>query len=211
MENKKEIIQKIKSFFSEEVVEETKFIEVKTKDEVVLFIEGDELVEGASVSVVGEDENVPAPDGSHELEDGTVIVTEESVIVSIEAPSEEEVEEEVAEEEVEMSEESTEEVEMSEESTEEVELAEEESEEVEEEEELEEEVDRVAELEAVIIALTEKVSELESKIVGMGADFSKFSKMPAEEEVKLSKTEMAKKNKNEGLSILEKYANIRNK
>lgn len=64
-----------------------------------------ELAEGTALFVVVPDgDNVPAPDGSHELEDGTVVMTEGGLVTSIEPAAEAPAEESSEEEAVEMSE-----------------------------------------------------------------------------------------------------------
>jgi hypothetical protein len=60
------------------------FIDAKLVDGTVVKVEGDSLVEGAKVVVVTADAEVPAPDGVHELEDGTKIETKEGVIARVE-------------------------------------------------------------------------------------------------------------------------------
>ena len=52
-----------------------KFKETKLKDGTVIYYEGEMPVEGIEVWVIPSDgtENLPAPDGVHELEDGTKI------------------------------------------------------------------------------------------------------------------------------------------
>lgn len=63
------------------------FIDAKLVDGTVVKVAGDGLVEGAKVVVVTGDSEVPAPDATHELEDGTKIETKDGVIVKvIEAP-----------------------------------------------------------------------------------------------------------------------------
>jgi hypothetical protein len=83
---------------TEEVVEH-KFEDMKLMDGTIVRILPN-LEVGATVEVISEDaETLPAPDASHELENGTVIRTEGGVIVEIleaEAPAEE-VEEEAKE------------------------------------------------------------------------------------------------------------------
>lgn len=69
-----------------------KFVEATLVDGTVVSVEPAVEV-GAVVSVIGEGgEMLPAPDGSHELQDGTLIVTEGGLIVEIvavtEAPAE---------------------------------------------------------------------------------------------------------------------------
>jgi hypothetical protein len=88
---------------TEEVVEHT-FEDMKLVDGTIVRIEPAVEV-GASVEVISEDgETLPAPDGEHELEAGSIIRTEGGVIVEInevaeeEAPAEEEAKEEKEEE-----------------------------------------------------------------------------------------------------------------
>jgi len=109
MSNPKTAIQEIKNLMvkfgfmsaEEDKVEETpteevevKFAEAKLVDGTVVKVEGD-LVEGAAVKVVTEDAEIPAPDGVHELEDGTKVETKDGVIVKVEKAEVEEPEAEV--------------------------------------------------------------------------------------------------------------------
>jgi hypothetical protein len=71
------------------------FIDAKLVDGTVVKVGGDSLVEGAKVVVVTADAEIPAPDGSHELEDGTKIETKDGVIVKVEEKLEEDEEGEV--------------------------------------------------------------------------------------------------------------------
>jgi hypothetical protein len=59
------------------------FAEAKLVDGTVVKVEGD-LVEGAAIKVVTEDAEIPAPDGVHELEDGTKVETKDGVVVKVE-------------------------------------------------------------------------------------------------------------------------------
>ena len=92
MSNSKSAIQEIKKlmvqfgFMSEdknEIVKEI-FIDAKLIDGTAIKVEGDSLLEGAKVVVVTADAEVPAPDGVHELEDGTKVETKDGVIVKVE-------------------------------------------------------------------------------------------------------------------------------
>ena len=69
------------------------FIDAKLADGTVVKVEGDSLVEGAKVVVVTPDAEIPAPDGVHELEDGTKIETKEGIIAKIEEVVSQEMEE----------------------------------------------------------------------------------------------------------------------
>jgi len=66
------------------------FVSAKLIDGTEIKVEGDGLVEGAKVVVVTPDAEVPAPDGKHELEDGSKVETKDGVIVSVEEKLEEE-------------------------------------------------------------------------------------------------------------------------
>jgi hypothetical protein len=60
------------------------FVDAKLIDGTILKIAGDTLAEGAKVVVVQEDAEIPAPDGMHELEDGTKIETKDGIIAKVE-------------------------------------------------------------------------------------------------------------------------------
>jgi hypothetical protein len=98
--NLESVISTLKSVFAdaetEEVVAEEKFGEGTLVDGTIVKWEG-ELVEGAALAVVMPEGEVAAPDGIHELADGTVIETAGGLVVSItalEAANEDEVENE---------------------------------------------------------------------------------------------------------------------
>jgi hypothetical protein len=59
------------------------FLDAKLKDGTQVKVAGDNLEEGAKVTVVTGDSEVPAPDATHELEDGTKIETKDGVIVKV--------------------------------------------------------------------------------------------------------------------------------
>ena len=65
------------------------FVSAKLVDGTEIKVEGDGLVEGAKVVVVTPDAEIPAPDGRHELEDGTKVETKDGVIVAVEEKMEE--------------------------------------------------------------------------------------------------------------------------
>lgn len=60
------------------------FVDAKLKDGTQIKVAGEELVNGAKVAVVQGDAEIPAPDGIHELEDGTKVETKDGVIVNVE-------------------------------------------------------------------------------------------------------------------------------
>jgi len=65
------------------------FVSAKLIDGTEVKVEGDGLVVGAKVVVVTPDAEIPAPDGVHEIEDGTKVETKDGVIVSVEEKMEE--------------------------------------------------------------------------------------------------------------------------
>lgn len=60
-----------------------KFSEATTVDGVILAYEG-ELKEGTAIMVVDPSGQTPAPDGTHELQDGTKVTTSGGVVTKIE-------------------------------------------------------------------------------------------------------------------------------
>jgi preprotein translocase subunit YajC len=73
-----------------------KFNSAKLADGTEVMWEG-ELSEGAAIMVVSEDGNqMPAPDATHELEDGTMVTTVGGLVTAIEGKKKEEVEVEMA-------------------------------------------------------------------------------------------------------------------
>ena len=103
---KEQLSEEVVETASEEVVEETlseetietTFAEIKTADgELTLTYEG-ELGEGVGIFVITEDGNIPAPDGTHELEGGITISTEGGLITAVAEAEVEATEEEMSEE-----------------------------------------------------------------------------------------------------------------
>lgn len=158
----------------------------KLVDGTEIKVEGDELVEGAAVYVVTEEGDVPAPDGVHELEDGTKVETAEGLIKSVEKIEMEDESEEAPEgvEEVQMEEEIVEEEKVEEESMEEEikeEIKDEVAEKLEEEDSIEvEDSDAAAEkIVEVIVPILEHVKSLEEELKKMKASFEAFRNQPA--------------------------------
>lgn len=60
------------------------FVDAKLVDGTQIKVSGEGLVEGAKVMVVTAEGEIVAPDGVHELEDGTKVETKEGLIVKIE-------------------------------------------------------------------------------------------------------------------------------
>ena len=98
--NLESVISTLKSVFADAEVEETveqKFEEATLVDGTIVKWEGD-LTEGVDLVVVMPEGEVAAPDGIHELSDGTVVETAGGLVVNIEAidaQKEEEKEEEM--------------------------------------------------------------------------------------------------------------------
>ena len=100
MSNPKTAIQEIKKLMVQfGLLSPENFAEAKLVDGTVVKVEGD-LVEGAAIKVVTEDAEIPAPDGVHELMDGTKVETKDGVVVKVEKVEESPVVEEAMEEEV---------------------------------------------------------------------------------------------------------------
>lgn len=137
------------------------FVDAKLVDGTAIKVSGDGLVEGAKVSVVTEEGEIPAPDGIHELEDGTKVETKEGIIAKIEEAVKEAEAPEMEEPKVEI--------------------------EVKKEEKMESEV--VALLKDLVVKLGEKIASLEGKVEGMSADFNAFKKEPAAKKIADGKTE----------------------
>jgi hypothetical protein len=168
MSNSKSAIQEIKSLMVQfgflkneetEIVKEI-FLDAKLVDGTAIKVSGEGLVEGAKVVVITEEGEIPAPDGVHELEDGTKVETKEGIIAKIEEMLEEpEMEKPKAEVEIEVS----------------------------KEEKMESEV--VSLLKDLVVKLGEKIASLEGKVEGMSADFNAFKKEPAAKKIADGKTE----------------------
>lgn len=164
------------------------FVDAKLVDGTQIKVEGDSLMEGAKVVVVMADGEVPAPDGVHELEDGTKVETKEGVITRIEEKVEEaegpEVEIELADVEVEGPNGAEAEVSVP---------------------------DPMAEFMALVKDMMEKISEkmkaMEDKVHSMNADFEAFKKEPAAKKISDGKTDFNKQSNSDDV-IAERLAAI---
>ena len=164
------------------------FVDAKLVDGTQIKVEGDSLMEGAKVVVVMADGEVPAPDGVHELEDGTKVETKEGVITRIEEKVEEaegpEVEIELADVEVEGPNGAEAEVSVP---------------------------DPMAEFMALVKDMMEKISEkmkaMEDKVHSMNADFEAFKKEPAAKKISDCKTDFNKQSNSDDV-IAERLAAI---
>ena len=149
------------------------FVDAKLVDGTQIKVEGDSLMEGAKVVVVTEEGELPAPDGVHELEDGTKVETKEGVIARIEEKVEEaegpEVEIELADEMVEGPAGSEVQVETP---------------------------DPMVEFVALVKDMMEKISEkmksMEDKVEKMNAEFNSFKKEPSAKKISDGKTDFNK-------------------
>ena len=167
MSNSKSAIQEIKSLMVQfgflkneetEIVKEI-FIDAKLVDGTAIKVEGDSLVEGAKVVVVTEEGEIPAPDGVHEISDGTKVETKEGIIAKIEQKLEEpEMEKPEAEVEIEVSKDG-----MSKEM-----------------------VDMLKEF---IYKMGDKVKKMEEQMSSLSTDFNSFKKEPAAKKIADGKTE----------------------
>ena len=149
------------------------FVDAKLIDGTQIKVEGESLMEGAKVVVVTEQGELPAPDGVHELEDGTKVETKEGVIARIEEKVEEaegpEVEIELADEMVEGPEGAEAEVSVP---------------------------DPMVEFVALVKDMMEKISEkmksMEEKVEEVKAEFNAFKKEPAGKKISDGKTDFNK-------------------
>jgi hypothetical protein len=187
MSNSKSAIQEIKSlmvqfgFLRDEETEIVKeiFIDAKLVDGTAIKVEGDSLVEGAKVVVVTEEGEIPAPDGVHEISDGTKVETKEGIIAKIEEKLEEpEMEKPEAEVEIEVSKDG-----MSKEM-----------------------VDMLKEF---IYKMGDKVKKMEEQMSSLSTDFNSFKKEPAAKKIADGKTEKFNKTDDYMDSKLEAIAALR--
>jgi hypothetical protein len=132
------------------------FVDAKLVDGTVLKIEGDSVAEGAKVVVVTADAEVPAPDGIHELEDGSKIETKDGVIAYVEMPGDVEVGEAPESPEVEVPA---------------IDAP------------MKMESDVLSLLKDLVVKLGEKIAALEGKVEGMNAEFSAFRKEPGAKKI----------------------------
>ena len=139
------------------------FIDATLVDGTAVKVEGDSLVEGAKVVVVTPDAEIPAPDGVHELKDGTKIETKDGMITMVMEVMEDDMEgkePEVPSEEVARVEISDEVMSM---------------------------------LKDFIYKMGEKMSQMEVKMNSMNSEFNSFKSEPAGKRVRDGKTEQFNK------------------
>jgi hypothetical protein len=136
------------------------FVDAKLIDGTQIKVSGDGLVEGAKVMVVTEEGEIVAPDGVHELEDGTKVETKEGIIAKIEEAVKELPEMEGPEAEVEI--------------------------EVSKDGMSKEMVDMLKEF---IYKMGDKVKKMEEQMSSLSTDFNSFKKEPAAKKIADGKTE----------------------
>lgn len=164
------------------------FVDAKLVDGTPIKVEGESLMEGAKVVVVTAEGEIPAPDGVHELEDGTKVETKEGVIARIEEkvmePEKPEIEIELQDVEVEGPKGSEVQVEVP---------------------------DQMAEFLSLVKDMMEKLSEkmksMEDKVESMNADFQSFKKEPAGKKISDGKTDFNKQSNSDDV-IAERLAAI---
>lgn len=175
MSNPKTAIEEIKGLMVKFgfMSSEHKFLDAKLSDGTLIKVDGESLMEGAKIVVVTEEGEIPAPDGVHELEDGSKVETKDGVIAKIEEKVEEaegpEVEVELSEEEVEGPKGSEEEVDVPDAMD-----------------------DFISLVKDMMEKISEKMKSMEGKVEKMDADFEAFKKEPAAKKISDGKTDFNK-------------------
>jgi hypothetical protein len=160
------------------------FIDAKLVDGTEIKVEGDSLVQGAKVMVKTAEGEIPAPDGTHELSDGTKVRTVGGVIEQID---------EVAEAMNPKEGDTANNQEMEDEQV----IADEEKDEEEVDEENEEDTAKNIEVELyemlrkMLKRMEEKMGNIESKVKSMESEFNAFKKEPAAKPIKSGKTDFS--------------------
>jgi hypothetical protein len=145
------------------------FVDAKLVDGTQIKVSGDALVEGAKVTVVTAEGEIPAPDGVHELEDGSKVETKDGIIAKIE--------EAVKEAEGEMPEMEGPEVEVS------VPVG------------MEKEVMEL--VKEFVLKMGDKIKKMEDNMSSLSNEFESFKKEPAAKKIADGKTDFKKSNNNE--------------
>lgn len=159
------------------------FVNAKLVDGTEIKVEGDELGEGAKVVVVTPDADIPAPDGVHELEDGTKVETKDGLIVRVEEVVGEVEKEEAPEVEVEAAENGE-----GEPAPEGEPKAPVNPQAIEPQEEI------MSLLKDFIVKCSEKMSDMEKKMEDMKSEFSSFKSEPGAKKIANGKTDFNKIN-----------------
>jgi len=135
------------------------FLDAKLVDGTQIKVSGDGLVEGAKVSVVTGEGEIVAPDGVHELEDGTKVETKEGIIAKIE------------------------------EAVKEAEAPEAEKPEIEIEVPVGGEEEMIKLVKEFVSKMGEKIKKMEEQMSSLSSDFNSFKKEPAAKKIADGKTE----------------------
>lgn len=143
------------------------FVDAKLVDGTQIKVSGDSLVEGAKVVVVTEEGEIPAPDGVHELEDGSKVETKDGIIAKVEEAVKEAEGPEMEEPKVEV----------------EVPVG------------MEKEVMEL--VKEFVAKMGEKIKKMEDNMASLSNEFESFKKEPAAKKIADGKTDFKKSNNNE--------------
>ena len=160
------------------------FIDAKLIDGTEIKVEGDSLVQGAKVLVKTAEGEIPAPDGTHELSDGTKVRTVGGVIEQID---------EVAEPMNPSEGDTANNQEMADAQVVADEIKNDEEVGVENEDDIAKniEVELYDMLKQMLKKMEEKMGNIESKVKSMESDFNAFKKEPAGKPIKSGKTDFS--------------------
>jgi hypothetical protein len=157
------------------------FIDATLKDGTKIKVDGDQLLAGGKVVVVTPDAEIPAPDGVHELEDGTKVETKDGVIVSV----------------MEVAEEPSVEVEVSAGMGEPDPMGEPKAPVSKGVVEPQDEI--MSLLKDFIVKCSEKMSDMQNKMEAMNNEFSAFKKEPSAKKIANGKTDFNKTNNSDDI------------
>jgi hypothetical protein len=160
------------------------FIDAKLIDGTEIKVEGDSLVQGAKVFVKTAEGEIVAPDGTHELSDGTKVRTVGGVIEQID-----EVAEAMNPKEGDTA--NNQEMEDSQVIEDEIKDDEEVGEENAEDTAKNEEIELYEMLKNMLRKMEEKMGNIESKVSSMQSEFNAFKKEPAGKPIKSGKTDFS--------------------
>lgn len=160
------------------------FIDAKLVDGTEIKVEGDSLVQGAKVVVKTAEGDIPAPDGTHELADGTKVRTVNGIIEQID---------EVAEPMNPSEGDTANNQEMEDAQVVADEIKDQEEVGVENEEDVAKniEVELYDMLKQMLKKMEEKMGNIESKVSSMQSEFNAFKKEPAGKPIKSGKTDFS--------------------
>lgn len=157
------------------------FVDAKLIDGTQIKVSGDSLIEGAKVTVVTGEGEIAAPDGVHELEDGTKVETKDGIIAKIE--------EVVAQAEGQMPDMEQPEVEVS--------------------IPVDAQQEMVQLVKEFVSKMGEKIKKMEDQMSSLSSDFNSFKKEPASKKIADGKTEKFNKTDDYMDSKLEAIASLR--